>query len=260
MGERLAYWHKEEKIAVVWIDHPPVNVLSVEVLNQLEEVIQQIAADAEVAAVIITGSGEKAFMAGGDIKSFPLLLGTGEEAGRAFARRLHEVFNQLDFLEKPVIAAINGVALGGGCELALACDIRIAEEQAQIGLPEIKLGILPGAGGTQRLARLVGEAKAKEMMFTGDYLSAEVAKQIGLINRVVPQGMALIAARDLAAKLARHSAPALARIKKSVDQGLELPLQEALVLEARYLGELFQTEQAQEGIQAFIEKRAPRAR
>jgi enoyl-CoA hydratase/carnithine racemase len=142
--------------------------------------------------------------------------------------------------------------------IALACDIRIAEEQIQIGLPEITYGILPGAGGTQRLSRLIGKAKAKELMFTGDRLSAEEAKQIVLVNHVVPKGKALEVAREIAVKIAGHSFPALSRIKRSVDEGMELPLREGLHREAGYLGELFQTNNAREGIQAFIEKRPAR--
>lgn len=257
MEERLVYWRKEAEIAVLWIDNPPVNVMSLPVLEQLADTVEKIAKDPEIAVVILTGAGERAFMAGGDIKSFPRFLGAGVDEARAFAEHLQRTLNLVVDLEKPVISAINGVALGGGCELALACDIRIAEEQVQIGLPEIKLGILPGAGGTQRLPRLIGRAKAKEMMFTGEALSAQEALRIGLVNRVVPQGEALQAARELAKKIARHSKPALARIKKSVDAGVEVPLLEGLQLEAAFLGEVFQTQEAWEGIKAFIEKRVP---
>lgn len=255
---QVVYWYKEENVAIITIDNPPVNVLSISVADQLKEAIEQIESDPDVCAVIVTGAGERAFVAGGDIKSFPPLLGAGVDKGREYVLRIQDPLNLLDGLNRPVIAALNGVTLGGGCELALACDIRIAEEQIQIGLPEVTYGILPGAGGTQRLPRLIGKAKAKELMFTGDRLSAEEAKQIGLVNHVVPKGKALVVAREIAVKIARHSFSALSRIKRSVDEGLELPLREGLRREAGYLGELFQTDNAREGIQAFIEKRPAR--
>lgn len=257
--KRLVYWEKEKATAVITIDNPPLNVLSAAVVQQLEETVREVADDPDVAVVIVTGAGERSFMAGGDIKEFPQLLGTEAERVREHALRLHEPFNLLGFLDKPVIAAINGLALGGGCELALACDIRIAEEQVMIGLPEIRLGIFPGAGGTQRLARLVGGAKAKEIMFTGEPLMAEEAERIGLVNRVVPQGQAMAAARELAAKIGSLSLPALTKIKRCVDEGGHLPLREGLAVEAKYFGEVFQTEDAREGVQAFIKKRSPRS-
>jgi len=152
---------------------------------------------------------------------------------------------------------LNGLTFGGGCELALACDIRIAEEHAQIGLPEIKLGLFPGGGGTQRLPRLVGEAKAKELMFTGDPISAQEAEKIRLVNRVVPSGEGLNSAKELAKRISRHSLQALSRIKKSVDEGMNHSLTEGIELEAALFAEVFQTEDIKEGVQAFIEKRKP---
>lgn len=255
---QFVYWSKEEKVAVITIDNPPLNVLNITVADQLKETVKQIESDPDIYAVIVTGAGERAFMAGGDITSFPPLLGVGVEEVREFALRLQEPLNLLESLDRPVIAAINGFALGGGCELALACDIRIAEEQIQIGLPEITLGILPGAGGTQRLSRLVGKSKAKELMFTGDRLSAEEAKRIGLVNHVVSKRKALSVAREIATKIAQHSFLALSRIKRCVDEGMDLTLREGLQMEAGCLGEVFQTDIAREGIYAFLEKRPAR--
>ena len=257
-NRQLVYWGKEEKVAIITIDNPPLNVLSIAVADQLKEVVRQIHSDPDISAVIVTGAGERAFMAGGDIKSFPPYLGAGVDKVRDFALHLQEPLNMLESFDKPVIAAINGFALGGGCELALACDIRIAEEQIQIGLPEITYGILPGAGGTQRLSRLVGSSKAKELMFTGDRLSPKEAKQIGLVNQVVPEGKALAVAREMAVKISQYSSIALSRIKKCVDEGMGLPLHEGLRMEAVCLGEVFQTDNAREGIQAFVEKRPVR--
>ncbi|GAX90330.1 enoyl-CoA hydratase/isomerase family protein [Effusibacillus lacus] len=256
--KRLVYWEREDKLVIITIDNPPLNVLSFEVMEQLEEVLRQVAADPEISVVIVTGAGEKAFVAGADIKGFPSMMEMDEEDLYRQALRIHRPFNLLDSIDKPVIAAVNGLALGGGCELALACDIRIMEEQALIGLPEIKLGIFPGGGGTQRLPRLIGEARAKEMMFTGEPITAEEALRIGLVNRVVPQGQALASAKELAGKIAGMSLPALTRIKKCVDEGLHLPILEGMAVEAKYFAEIFKLEDAREGIHAFIEKRVPR--
>ena len=162
---RLVYLEKQEGIATVTIDNPPMNVLSSQVSQGLREVFSQIKDDPEVIAVIVTGKGDRAFMAGADIKEFPGWIDVGTEEVRKIAKGNQEVFNLIDNLPKPTIAMLNGFALGGGCELALACDIRIAEENAKLGLPEIKLGLFPGAGGTQRLPKLVGPAKAKKSCY-----------------------------------------------------------------------------------------------
>ncbi|MDI3256485.1 MAG: enoyl-CoA hydratase [Kyrpidia sp.] len=248
-------WTKEEGYAVITVDNPPLNVMSDRVCRELGECVDEIAAQEDVVAVIVTGAGTRAFMAGADIKEFPDRMKPG--AAGEMSRELHRVLNRLDDLPKPTIAAIRGYALGGGCELALACDMRIAGEGAQLGLPEVKLGLLPGAGGTQRLPRLVGEAKAKELMFTGDPVSAAEAERIGLVNRVVPDDQVLDAAKALAKTIAQRSLMSLARIKRLVDQGGERPLKEALDLEAQLFDEAFQTEDVREGVQAFLEKRTP---
>jgi enoyl-CoA hydratase/carnithine racemase len=251
-------WTKEDGYAVITIDNPPLNVMSEGVARELGECVEEVAADSEVIAVIVTGAGTKAFMAGADIKEFPARMKPG--AAAELSRQLHQVLNRLDDLPKPTIAAIRGYALGGGCELALACDMRIAGESAQLGLPEIKLGLFPGAGGTQRLPRLVGEAKAKELMFTGEPISAAEALRIGLVNRVVPDDEVLDAAKALAKTIAQRTLVSLTRIKRLVDQGAELPLKEALELEVQLFDEVFQTEDVREGVQAFLEKRAPKFR
>lgn len=251
-------WSKQDGVAVILIDNPPVNTLSAAVVEQLGIVAEEVEQDREVIAVVITGAGSKAFVAGGNIKEFPEWMGRGTAIAEKSSLQLQHPLNKVEHLSKPTIAAINGFALGGGCELALACDIRIAEEQALIGLPEITLGLFPGAGGTQRLPRIIGMGKAKEMMFTGEPIRANEAKQIGLVNQVVPEGTALEKAKELAHRISQFSLPALSLMKKAVDEGISTSLQEGLRIEAKYFGEVFQTEDVKEGVQAFIEKRPPK--
>ncbi|MGG0174736.1 enoyl-CoA hydratase/isomerase family protein [Gottfriedia acidiceleris] len=246
---------KHDKIAIVFIDNPPMNTLSTAVIQELGEVFENLNNDSDVWAVIVTGAGEKAFMAGGDIKEFPAKIGNPNLIPSFL--NMHKVLNSIDFSPKPTIAVLNGYALGGGCELALTCDIRIAEEQALIGVPECTLGLLPGGGGTQRLPRLIGEAKAKELMFTGDHITADDALQIGLVNRVVPRGEGLQAGLQLAKKICKNAPLAVRNIKRALDEGLELPFQKALEREAELFQELFLTEDVKEGVQAFLEKRRP---
>ncbi|MEH7332473.1 enoyl-CoA hydratase [Neobacillus drentensis] len=246
---------KENNIAIVTLNRPPLNVLSKQVFHELHLAFQELKDDLEVVAVLVTGAGDKAFAAGADIKEFPQLMGNPNM--KQNVRNSHIALNFIDEFPKPTIAVLNGLTFGGGCELALACDIRIADEHAKIGLPEIKLGLFPGGGGTQRLPRLVGEAKAKELMFTGDPISAQEAEKIGLVNRIVPSGEGLTSAKELAKRISRHSLQALSRIKKSVDEGLNQSLAEGIELEAALFAEIFQTEDIKEGVQAFLEKRKP---
>jgi enoyl-CoA hydratase len=253
MGE-LVRIEKNGGIATVTIDNPPLNILNSKVTKKLGEVFEDLNHDPEVVVVILTGNGEKAFMAGADIREFP---GWMEKGVRESSRVTQEVFGAIDNSPKPTIALLNGITLGGGCELSLTCDIRIAEEQTIIGLPEIKLGLFPGAGGTQRLPRLVGEAKAKEIMFKGEPLTAQEALSIGLVNQVVPKGSGLEAARKLAEKISSYSIQALSRIKRAVDEGMELTLEAGIRREAELFEEVFKTEDIKEGVQAFIQKRTP---
>jgi enoyl-CoA hydratase/carnithine racemase len=254
---RVVAWSLEKNIAKIVIDNPPVNVLSAAVIEQLNEVVEDIERHPDVKAVILTGGGERAFVAGGDIKGFPAWIGRGVEEAKQKALWLQEPLNKLEQLPHPTIAAINGLALGGGCELALSCDIRIAEEQIIIGLPEVKLGLFPGAGGTQRLPRLIGKARAKEMIFTGESISAVEAERIGLVNHVVPQGKALEKALEMAEKICNYSSQPITFAKQSIDVGYEQTLQEGLVTEADYFGQVFQTKDVKEGVEAFIQKRKP---
>ncbi|MFV8826717.1 enoyl-CoA hydratase [Alkalihalobacterium sp. APHAB7] len=254
MGQ-LVSLKKEAGIGIVTIDNPPLNVLSQQVVSELNEVFTAIENDDEVVTVILTGAGNKAFMAGADIKEFPQSI--GQPNMKENVMKTHEVLNHIDFLPKPTIAVLNGLTFGGGAELALTCDLRIAEEHSQLGLPEIKLGIFPGGGGTQRLPRLVGEAKAKELMFIGDPITAEEAEKIGLVNKVVPSGSGMEAAMAVAKKISGYSLQALSRIKKAVDEGTNMEFNAAIEREAELFAEVFQTEDVREGVQAFIEKRRP---
>ncbi|RLL46844.1 enoyl-CoA hydratase [Oceanobacillus piezotolerans] len=248
----LLYVNKSNGVATVVIKNPPMNVLSQQVTKELDIVFGQLEEDNEVISIILTGDGEKAFMAGADIKEFP-----ERDAEKGDEIDTHTVFNRIENIPKPTIAVLNGFTLGGGLELALTCDIRIAENHAKIGLPEVNLGLLPGAGGTQRLPRIVGSSKAKEMMFTGSPVDAEEAHKLGIVNKVVPKGEGREAAEKLANKLANQSLQALSRIKRLVNVGSELPLEEGLEMEKQLFNDLFVTEDAKEGVSAFIEKRKP---
>ncbi|MFC4558429.1 enoyl-CoA hydratase/isomerase family protein [Virgibacillus kekensis] len=252
MGELVSH-RKEGAVGIITIDHPPLNVMSTQVQKEIRTSVEVLKNDEEVVCVVLTTAGEKAFMAGADIKEFPSMIGDPEMT--PWVMELHAIFSELDDLPKPTIAVLDGLTLGGGCELALTFDIRIAEEHAKIGLPEVNLGLFPGGGGTQRLPRLVGEAKAKEIMFTGEPITAQEAERIGLVNQVVPTGEGFTAAMEMAAKIAGKSLQSLSRIKRAVDEGVEKNLKEGLELEAELFTDVFQTEDVKEGVEAFIQKR-----
>ncbi|TYR78606.1 enoyl-CoA hydratase [Priestia megaterium] len=253
MMSQFVFVEKEGRTAIVTIDNPPLNVMSQLVVQQLETAYDELRADQEVTTIILTGAGDRAFMAGADIKEFPKLI--GKQGIKSEIMKTHSALQKLENIGKPTIAVLNGLTLGGGCELALTADIRIAEEHVQIGLPEVKLGLFPGGGGTQRLPRLVGAAKAKEWMFAGNPVSAQEALQAGLVNHVMPKGEGLEKAKQLAKQFNRHSLPALSRIKTAVNEGLDETLTDGLELEAELFEEVFQTEDIKEGVSAFIEKR-----
>lgn len=247
-------WTKtEDLVATMVVNNPPMNVMSGAVADEIKQCVEEMAADPGVVAVVVTGAGERAFMAGADIKEFPQMMAPG--GAKAGGRRIHAALNALDFLPKPTIAAIHGYALGGGLELALACDIRVASEEAMLGVPEIKLGLFPGGGGTQRLPRLIGEAKAKLLMYTGDPIKAEEALRIGLVDRVVPKGEDVKAAQELARLITTRAGVALRLIKQAVDKGTQMTLLEGLDLENELFDQVFQTEDVKEGVDAFINKR-----
>jgi enoyl-CoA hydratase len=242
--------------AVVTINRPAaLNALNVEVLEGLAAAFADLKENGAVACVILTGSGTKAFVAGADIAAMQSLDAV---AAVRFARLGHALLNDIEKFPKPVIAAVNGFALGGGCELAMACDIRIAAENARFGQPEVNLGIIPGFGGTLRLSRLVGKGRAKELIFTGDMIDAQEAYRIGLANKVVAAGDLLATARGMAAKIASKGPIAVRFAKESVDNGLEMDLDRAGRFEADLFGLCFTTADQKEGMQAFLEKRPAR--
>ncbi|MFZ3577107.1 enoyl-CoA hydratase [Virgibacillus sp. DJP39] len=252
---QLVSCKKDNGVAVITIDNPPLNVMSRQVQQEMQEIIGEIKNDDEVVCVVLNSAGTKAFMAGADIKEFPNMIGNPEM--RTQVMEIHAMLNEVDNLPKPTIAVLDGLTFGGGCELTLTFDIRIAEEHATIGFPEVKLGLFPGGGGTQRLPRLVGEAKAKEMMYTGEPISAEAAEKIGLVNQVVSTGEGLETAIKLASQIAGKSLQSLSRIKRAVDEGLDMTLSDGIEREATLFSEVFQTEDVREGVEAFIGKRKP---
>lgn len=242
---------KKGSIGLITIDSPPMNVLDKEVIDSLESVIQKI--DDSFDVVIVKGAGEKAFVAGADIKEFPELT---KETGEAICQRGQSVFNKLGHLKQPVIAAIDGFALGGGLELALACDIRFASEKTTLGLPEVKLGIIPGYGGTQRLPRIVGLGKAMQILLSGDFIQADEAYRIGLVDEVIKTDVTE-AALKLAKTIASRGPIAIQSAKEVMHAGLNQTLEEGLILEAKTFGNICETEDKNEGVNAFIEKRKP---
>jgi enoyl-CoA hydratase len=240
-------------IATITVDRPKVlNALNTQTLRELEAAFAEAGSDDAVRVVIVTGSGEKAFVAGADIKELNEL--SSLEAARHAAMG-QSVFNRLERLGKPSIAAINGFALGGGLELAMACTLRLAADTARMGLPEITLGVIPGFAGTQRLPRLVGQGRALEMVLTGGMVKADRAEAMGLVNEVVEAGALLDRARELAAQLAGFSAATLGLAEATVRQGMEMAFDEAVAFEAAQFGVAFATEDAREGMAAFVEKR-----
>lgn len=247
-----------DAIALVTVNRPEkLNALNRETLLALGDCFAALAADRAVGAVVLTGAGEKAFVAGADISD---LAGLDALGAREWARLGQRIFSQIEAMTKPVIAAINGYALGGGLELAMACHLRVAAEGARLGLPELKLGIIPGNGGTQRLPRLVGRGRALEMMLTGEPIPAAEAHRIGLINRVVAPAALLETARALAKQILANGPLAIALCLEAVHYGLEMPLEAAFEWEASLSGLVTGTEDAREGLRAFLEKRPPHFR
>lgn len=246
---------KENNLAILTINRPAaLNALNADTLHELGQAIQMLTEDQEVKVIILTGAGEKAFVAGADIAFMQQL---DPIAARQFALTGQMVFNQIESCPKPVIAAINGYALGGGCELAMACDIRIASEKAKFGQPEVNLGVIPGFAGTQRLARLVGKGKAKELIFTGDMIDAQEAYQIGLINQIVPHDQLMDQTKKMGLKIASKAVVAVQLAKRAINEGLEMPLEQANYHEANYFGLCFATNDQKEGMAAFLAKRPP---
>src|SRR5688572_13914145 len=246
---------RDDAVAIVTLNRPKVlNALNSQTLTELARAMASFKDDAGVRAIVLTGAGEKSFVAGADINELAAL---SPVAGKEHARHGQQIFDAIEQLGKPVIAAINGFALGGGCELAMACTLRIAADTARFGQPEINLGLIPGFGGTQRLARLVGKSKAMELILTGNPISASEALAIGLLNRVVPAADLMTRARALAAELATKPPIALRYAMEAINKGLEMPFAEACDLEAALFGMVTTTDDMREGTKAFLEKRKP---
>ncbi len=244
---------KEDKIALITINRPQsLNALNGKTINEISSALDELASDHEVRVIILTGSGEKSFVAGADIKEFSDF---NQEKAEELARNGHNnLFNKIENLSKPVIAAVNGFALGGGLELAMACHIRYASENAKLGLPEVTLGLIPGYGGTQRLPKLVGKGIANEMIFSAKMIPAQKAKEIGLVNEVYPIEELLTKTKELAKIISNNSPMAISKAifatnLSDTDKGFET--------EIKYFGELFEMEDKKEGVSAFLEKRKP---
>jgi enoyl-CoA hydratase len=244
---------RDGAVAILTLNRPKVlNALNAATLAELESAIEALGADDGVRAIVLTGAGEKAFVAGADINELAVLT---PAQGKEHARRGQLLFDRIEHLGKPVVAAINGFALGGGCELAMACTLRIAADTARLGQPEINLGIIPGYAGSQRLPRLVGKGRALEMLLTGDAITAARAYEIGLVNQVVPAAELMAAATRLAHALAGKAPIATRYIIEAVNHGLDLPLAQAEFLETALFGVVASTEDTKEGTSAFLEKR-----
>lgn len=245
-------YETEESIALLTIDRPKaLNALNSSVLDELDQAIDAVDLQ-KVRALIITGSGEKSFVAGADIAEMSNLT---KEEGVAFGKKGNDVFRKIESLPIPVIAAVNGFALGGGCELSMACDIRLCSENAVFGQPEAGLGITPGFGGTQRLARIVGIGRAKELIFSTSNIKADEAYRIGLVNHVYPIEELLPQAKKLALKIAGNAPIAVRNCKKAINDGLQTDIDTAIVIEENLFGACFETHDQKEGMGAFLEKR-----
>lgn len=243
----------ENGIGVITINRPKaLNALNAATIYELDRIFTELAKDQTVKVVILTGGGEKSFVAGADITEMQAMSAI---EGRNWAKLAQAVFNKLENLPQPVIAAVNGYALGGGCEIAMACDIRIAADHAKFGQPEVSLGIPPGFGGTQRLARLIGKGRAKEMLFTGDMIDAAEAYRIGLVNKVSTSEELMNTAKAMAQKIMSRAPVAVQVCKAAVNEGLDTDLDSAIAYEAEVFGLCFSTADQKEGMTAFVEKR-----
>ena len=244
---------KKGHYAVATINRPKaLNALNSQVLEDLNELVDLVAADEEIRALVLTGAGEKAFVAGADIGEMSTLT---KAEGEAFGKKGNDVFRKLETMPVPVIAAINGFALGGGCELSMSCDIRICADTAVFGQPEVGLGITPGFGGTQRLARLVSPGMAKQLIYTARNIKADEALRIGLVNAVYPAAELLSAAEKMADTIAKNAPIAVRACKKAINEGLDVDMDAALIIEEKLFGSCFETADQKEGMGAFLEKR-----
>jgi len=244
-----------DQIGIIKINRPQaLNALNIETIHELNDIVHQWSREDDIKVIIITGEG-KAFVAGADIAEMKDMT---RQQAIDFSEMGQRVFSLIESQEKPVIAAVNGFALGGGCELAMACDIRIASDKAKLGQPEVNLGVIPGFAGTQRLARMVGTAKAKELIFTADMIDAQTALAIGLVNQVVPVENLMSAVMEMAKKIASKGPAAIKLAKRVISRGIETDFATGSSFEVDAFGECFASGEAKEGMSAFLEKRAPK--
>jgi len=242
----------EGQIGIITINRPKaLNALNSAVLDELDKTLDAVDQEA-IRCLILTGAGEKSFVAGADIGEMSTLT---KAEGEAFGKKGNDVFRKLETFPIPVIAAVNGFALGGGCEISMSCDIRICSENAVFGQPEVGLGITPGFGGTQRLARIVGTGKAKEMVYGARNIKAEEAYRIGLVNNVYPAEELMPAAKKLASTIARNAPIAVRNCKRAINEGIQVDMDQAIVIEEKLFGSCFETCDQKEGMNAFLEKR-----
>lgn len=260
--EKKQYTHiiyeKKGRVATITLNRPKVlNALNAALTAELDDALTDAERDDDIAVIVITGAGDRAFCAGADVSEIQAL---SPMAARELSLKLHEYTRHMERIRKPIIARINGFCLGGGQELAMACDFRIASDKARFGQPEVNLGIIPGAGGTQRLTRLVGRTKAMEIAMTGDMFDAREAYALGLLNKVVPAEELDKAVDELVQKLLSKSSVVLGIIKLAINKGIEMDLDRALYYEAECFSSARTTEDSKEGLAAFVEKRPPRFR
>lgn len=257
MGSHLVLSRVEDGVALVTLNNPPLNLVTLELTRQLNATVSDLAVNPDVRVMVLTGSGDKAFCAGSDIKEFPEMMAAGAVVPKKLALE-NEVWSRVDTFPKPTIAALNGLAFGGGLELAVCCDLIVAEAGGRVALPEIKLGVFPGSGGTIRVTRRIGEGRAKEMMFFGDPISTETALAWGLINRVVEQGQALPTAMEMARRLAAQPNIALQMCKQSVDMAFDTSSEAAVRSSLALSDRVFSSEDCAEGVRAFFAKEPPK--
>jgi enoyl-CoA hydratase/carnithine racemase len=256
LGRQFLTSTVEDRVATVVLNHPPANALSSPVMAEIDDLFTELASNDIVKAIVFTGAGSL-FISGADIKEVAGI--TNEAMGKALTAHGQRILDRIEQMEKPVVAAINGLfCLGGGLELAMACHFRVAAERVRLGQPEIDLGIIPGFGGTQRLPRLVGQAKALELILTGDKITAQEAKAIGLVNKVVPDAEVVKQAQGLAKKIASKSAVGVRAALRAVREGALKPLAEGQALESALFGQVCESADKKEGLIAFLEKRQPR--
>ena len=248
---------KDESAFIITLDNPPVNVLNLKLLEEIPLAVKQGNDDSEVRGIVITGAGTNAFCAGADLR---IMAGFNPEDAAKTVEAGHRAFFAVEESPKPVIAAVNGLALGGGNELALSCDIRFVSDRARFGQPEVKLGLIPAWGGTQRMSRLIGTGKAKELIFSGQMINAQEALRIGLVNKIVPDGEELRAATDFIRMISTNVSPlALSQAKLAINEGIQrASLREALTFEVKAVKVLATSNDLKEGVQAFLEKRPPK--